>query len=181
MLPVRDCRRGRNDFSSDRTPCPVNLDNFKFKFVDKYSSTNLWITISNIHSKQQKCHTISEGWPLVVTIEQFCSFASVDRAGQLPKFCADLRTLQSQNFEPEFLFENLPLYRIVFNLNIRTDAFKLNSKALLLAPKELYTWYCPMTIKRQQQQPLFEHTPVLNNNFEYWCRDDFVDCDFYED
>ena len=29
--------------------------------------------------------------------------------------------------------------------------------------------------------PLFEHTPVLNNNFEYWCRDDFVDCDFYED
>ena len=46
----------------------------------------------------------------------------------------------------------------------------------LLAPKELYTWYCPMTI-----QPLFEHTPVLNNNFEYWCRDDFVDCDFYED
>ena len=32
----------------------------------------------------------------------------------------------------------------------------------LLAPKELYTWYCPMTI-----QPLFEHTPVLNNNFEY--------------
>ena len=45
----------------------------------------------------------------------------------------------------------------------------------LLAPKELYTWYCPMTI------PPFEHTPVLNNNFEYWCRDDFVDCDFYED
>ena len=32
----------------------------------------------------------------------------------------------------------------------------------LLAPKELYTWYCPMTIR-----PLFEHTPVLNNNFEY--------------
>ena len=31
------------------------------------------------------------------------------------------------------------------------------------------------------QQPLFEHTPVLNNNFEYWCRDDFVDCDFYDD
>ena len=29
--------------------------------------------------------------------------------------------------------------------------------------------------------PLFEHTPVLNNNFEYWCRDDFVDYDFYED
>ena len=29
-------------------------------------------------------------------------------------------------------------------------------------------------------RPLFEHTPVLNNNFEY-CRDDFVDCDFYED
>ena len=38
---------------------------------------------------------------------------------------------------------------------------------LLLAPKELYTWYCPMTIKRQQQQPLFEHTPVLNNNFDF--------------
>ena len=48
----------------------------------------------------------------------------------------------------------------------------------LLAPKELYTWYCPMTIR---STPLFEHTPVLNNNFEYWCRDDFVDCDFYED
>ena len=31
-----------------------------------------------------------------------------------------------------------------------------------LAPKELYTWYCPMTI--QQQHPLFEHTPVLTNN-----------------
>merc|ERR1719237_214644 len=41
MLPARDCRKGRNDFSSDRTPCPVNLDNFKFKFVDKYSSRNL--------------------------------------------------------------------------------------------------------------------------------------------
>ena len=26
-------------------------------------------------------------------------------------------------------------------------------------------------------RPLFEHTPVLNNNFEYWCRDDFVDCE----
>ena len=30
-------------------------------------------------------------------------------------------------------------------------------------------------------RPLFEHTPVLNDNFEYWCLDDFVDCDFYED
>ena len=49
----------------------------------------------------------------------------------------------------------------------------------LLAPKELYTWYCPMTIQRQR--PLFEHTPVLNDNFEYWCLDDFVDCDFCED
>ena len=49
--------------------------------------------------------------------------------------------------------------------------------AWILAPKELYTWYYPMTIRHQ---PLFEHTPVLNNNFEY-CRDDFVDCDFYED
>ena len=29
----------------------------------------------------------------------------------------------------------------------------------LLAPKELYTWYCPMTIR-----PLFENTPVLDNN-----------------
>ena len=28
-----------------------------------------------------------------------------------------------------------------------------------LAPKELYTWYCPMTIR-----PLFENTPVLDNN-----------------
>ena len=34
-----------------------------------------------------------------------------------------------------------------------------------LAPKELYTWYCPMTIQRRQ--PLFEHTPVLNKNFEH--------------
>ena len=32
-----------------------------------------------------------------------------------------------------------------------------------------------------QTHPLFEHTPVLNNNFEYWCRDGFVDCDFYAD
>ena len=48
----------------------------------------------------------------------------------------------------------------------------------LLAPKELYTWYCPMTIR---WHPLFEHTPVLNDNLEYWCHDDFVDCDFYED
>ena len=31
----------------------------------------------------------------------------------------------------------------------------------LLAPKELYTWYCPMTIRAH---PLFEHTPVLDNN-----------------
>ena len=31
------------------------------------------------------------------------------------------------------------------------------------------------------QQPLFEHTPVLNDNFEYSCHDDFVDCDFYDD
>ena len=30
-------------------------------------------------------------------------------------------------------------------------------------------------------RPLFEHTPVLNNNFQYWCHDDFVDCDFYDD
>ena len=29
-----------------------------------------------------------------------------------------------------------------------------------------------------QHHPLFEHTPVLSNNFDYWCRDDFVDCDF---
>ena len=33
---------------------------------------------------------------------------------------------------------------------------------------------------QRSAHPLFEHTPVLNNNFEY-CRDDFVDCDFYED
>ena len=51
-------------------------------------------------------------------------------------------------------------------------------QGVFLAPKELYTWYCPMTI---HHHPLFEHTPVLNNNFEYWSRDDFVDCDFYED
>ena len=52
---------------------------------------------------------------------------------------------------------------------------KRTSLLSLLAPKELYTWYCPMTI---QHHPLFEHTPVLSNNFDYWCRDDFVDCDF---
>ena len=39
----------------------------------------------------------------------------------------------------------------------------------------------PYDYPQQQQHPLFEHTPVLNNNFEYWCHDDFVDCDFYED
>ena len=33
------------------------------------------------------------------------------------------------------------------------------SSSFLLAPKELYTWYCPMTIR-----PLFENTPVLDNN-----------------
>ena len=48
--------------------------------------------------------------------------------------------------------------------------------SVLLAPKELYTWYCPMTIK-----PLFEHTPVLNDNFEHLCHDDFGDCDYYDD
>ena len=31
------------------------------------------------------------------------------------------------------------------------------------------------------QHPLFEHTPVLNNNIEYWCRDDFGDFDYYDD
>ena len=36
-----------------------------------------------------------------------------------------------------------------------------------LAPKELYTWYCPMTIRSAAQHPLFEHTPVLNNNFDH--------------
>ena len=39
----------------------------------------------------------------------------------------------------------------------------------------------PYDYPAAQQHPLFEHTPVLNNNFEYWCRDDFVDCDFYDD
>ena len=38
----------------------------------------------------------------------------------------------------------------------------------------------PYDYPAQQRHPLFEHTPVLNNNFEY-CRDDYVDCDFYED
>ena len=60
----------------------------------------------------------------------------------------------------------------------QSQVFIGSYKKVFLAPKELYTWYCPMTIR---QQPLFEHTPVLNNNFEYWCRDDFVDCDFYEE
>ena len=32
-----------------------------------------------------------------------------------------------------------------------------------------------------QAHPLFEHTPVLNDNFEHLCHDDFVDCDFYDD
>ena len=31
------------------------------------------------------------------------------------------------------------------------------------------------------QQPLFEHTPVLNNNFEHFCHDDFGDYDYYDD
>ena len=65
--------------------------------------------------------------------------------------------------------ENVPIWRGAADL-------RLAAEANLLAPKELYTWYYPMTIN-----PLFEHTPVLNDNFEYWCRDDFVDCDFYED
>ena len=29
--------------------------------------------------------------------------------------------------------------------------------------------------------PLFEHTPVPNNNFEHWCHDDFGDYDYYDD
>ena len=48
----------------------------------------------------------------------------------------------------------------------------------LLAPKELYMWYYPALTT--QHHPHFEHTPVLSNNFDYWCRDDFVDCDFYD-
>ena len=47
----------------------------------------------------------------------------------------------------------------------------------LLAPKELYMWYYPALTT--QHHPHFEHTPVLSNNFDYWCCDDFVDCDFY--
>ena len=30
-------------------------------------------------------------------------------------------------------------------------------------------------------QPLFENTPVLNNNFEHRCHDDFGDYDYYDD
>ena len=48
----------------------------------------------------------------------------------------------------------------------------------LLAPKELYMWYYPALTT--QHHPHFEHTPVLSNNFDYWCCDDFVDCDFYD-
>ena len=48
----------------------------------------------------------------------------------------------------------------------------------LLPPKELYMWYYPALTT--QHHPHFEHTPVLSNNFDYWCCDDFVDCDFYD-
>ena len=34
---------------------------------------------------------------------------------------------------------------------------------------------------QQQQQPLFEDTPVLNNNFKHFCHDDFGDYDYYDD
>ena len=30
-------------------------------------------------------------------------------------------------------------------------------------------------------QTLFEEAPVLNNNFEHLCHDDFGDCDYYDD
>ena len=33
----------------------------------------------------------------------------------------------------------------------------------------------PYDYPAQQQHPLFEDTPVLNNNFEHFCHDDFVD------
>ena len=55
---------------------------------------------------------------------------------------------------------------------------KETSLLSLLAPKELYTWYYPALTT--QHHPHFEHTPVLSNNFDYWCCDDFVDCDFYD-
>ena len=43
--------------------------------------------------------------------------------------------------------------------SIQTSSGSLGTSSILLAPKELYTWYCPMTIR-----PLFENTPVLDNN-----------------
>ena len=41
--------------------------------------------------------------------------------------------------------------------------------------------YVIMTYDYPAQRPLFEHTPVLNNNFEYQCHDVFVDYDLYDD
>ena len=59
-----------------------------------------------------------------------------------------------------------------------SPANKKTSLLSLLAPKELYMWYYPALTT--QHHPHFEHTPVLSNNFDYWCCDDFVDCDFYD-
>ena len=49
-------------------------------------------------------------------------------------------------------------------------AAKMAEQLLLLAPKELFTWWWPKGYK-----PLFEDTPVLNNNFEHLGHDDFGD------
>ena len=40
--------------------------------------------------------------------------------------------------------------------------------------------YVMMTYYRFAR-PLFENTPVLNNNFEHRCHDDFGDYDYYDD
>ena len=89
-------------------------------------------------------------------------------------------TLDTSRFSFVFKREIIVVCFELLNCLIPPGSYNKYVLIVFLAPKELYTWYCPMTI-RQQQHPLFEHTPVLNNNFEYWCRDDFVDCDFYED
>ena len=48
---------------------------------------------------------------------------------------------------------------VVFTKQPEWDPSLNNFLAKLLALKELFTWYCPMTIR-----PLFEKTPVLDNN-----------------
>ena len=82
----------------------------------------------------------------------------------------------SVNQVSTFLFEH---HRVVYHVSI------LDPKNLF---KELYSYSHQFLAPEgallaivPYDYPLFEHTPVLNNNFEHWCHDDFGDYDYYDD